>query len=363
MGKNRNKGGAGKGEGDRSSSPVEMRQVNEGKAAGEEKRDLERQGRESKKKRARSARSSESDSEVESELMLSEEEGGVESDNGAGGHRRLNVVVRFAGEGGVARMNPLQLTRELNKKCGDIKFAKVLKDGNLIIGCTDEIQMALVKQFTMVGDKKVVKVVQIGEQRSISTKGVITGVAVEVEEGELKENLRARGIEIMNVKRMTKGPEKEISQTVLIEFKGEVIPDRVYVGFMCFYVRAYIPKPMRCFNCQKFGHIAKFCKEKRRCARCTGDHEYGDCGEETKLKCCSCGGEHSVTFGKCPTMKKEVEVQKVKVLDKVTYAQALKKVEKREETHRVLAGGEVRRREPREQLREQPHTQRQNVGR
>ena len=62
--------------------------------------------------------------------------------------------------------------------------------------------------------------------------------------------------------------------------------------------------------------------------KCSGDHEYGKC-EGTKLKCCSCGGEHVVTFGGCEIMKEEVAVQKVKVLDKGTYAEAVKAVKQR----------------------------------
>lgn len=128
---------------------------------------------------------------------------------------------------------------------------------------------------------------------------------------------------------------------VLVEFVGEVIPDRVYLGCMCYYVRAYIPKPMRCFKCQKFGHIARFCKEKRRCARCTGDHEYGDCPAGVQLKCCSCGGEHSVTFGGCEIMKQEVEVQKVKVMDKLTYAEAVKVVKQKGGVQGAVSEGGV----------------------
>ena len=43
--------------------------------------------------------------------------------------KRFNIVVRFAEEGGVTKMNPLKLTAELEKKCGEIKFARVLNDG------------------------------------------------------------------------------------------------------------------------------------------------------------------------------------------------------------------------------------------
>ena len=56
------------------------------------------------------------------------------------------------------------------------------------------------------------------------------------------------------------------SETVLVEFEGECVPKKVFLGFMSYPVRVYVPKPLRCFNCQRFGHIAKNCKEKRRCA-------------------------------------------------------------------------------------------------
>ena len=51
----------------------------------------------------------------------------------------VKMIVRFAEEGGIGKMNPLKLTKELTGKCGDIKFARVLGDGNLLIGCSDEL--------------------------------------------------------------------------------------------------------------------------------------------------------------------------------------------------------------------------------
>lgn len=32
---------------------------------------------------------------------------------------------------------------------------------------------------------------------------------------------------------------------------------------MTYNVREYVPKPMRCYNCQRFGHTASTCKGKR----------------------------------------------------------------------------------------------------
>lgn len=63
-----------------------------------------------------------------------------------------------------------------------------------------------------------------------------------------------------------------------------------------------------------------------RCARCGGQHEYGNCEKDAKVKCCNCGGEHSAVFGGCEVQREAREVQKVMFLNKVSYAEALKKV-------------------------------------
>ncbi|CAJ1053399.1 uncharacterized protein LOC123975742 [Xyrichtys novacula] len=236
------------------------------------------QGREGKRPRTNSQNSSnEEDMENFSSEGESREEG-------------TRLVIRFAEGGGKGKMNSFKLTRELTGKCGELKYARVLGDGNLLAECSTDVQEALVRKLTKVGESRVVRVVRVGVQGR-RCKGVITGIPMEVGDEELKEKLCARGMGIVNVKRMTRGPEKKTTETVFVEFEGEVIPDKVYLEYISYFVRAFIPKPMRCYKCQSFGHIARYCKENRRCARCTGDHEYGKCGEGTKPRCCSCGGE------------------------------------------------------------------------
>lgn len=114
------------------------------------------------------------------------------------------------------------------------------------------------------------------------------------------------------------------SESILIHFEEDDLPRTVFLGFISYTVRAYIPKPLRCFNCQRLGHMAKNCKEKRRCARCGGDHEYGKCGNGVQPKCCSCGGAHSVAYAGCERMKQEKNIQKMRVEKKVSYAEAVK---------------------------------------
>lgn len=43
--------------------------------------------------------------------------------------------------------------------------------------------------------------------------------------------------------------------------------------------------------------------------------------------CCNCGGEHSAAYKGCEAHKRAVQVQSVRVKEKITYAEAVRKVE------------------------------------
>lgn len=241
--------------------------------------------------------------------------------------RLFNEVVRLKGEGGVKRIDPLKLTKIIKEKVGEVKYARILGDGNLLVGCNNEIQVEKGKKMSCVGKIKIVKVVRVGEKRIGGSKGVIYGIPLTVNMKELVENLRMKNRSVKSAVRMTRGKEKVETESVLVEFETKDVPKEVYYGFMRYSIREYVPKPMRCYNCQEFGHMANVCKGKRRCARCSGDHEYGKCGEEVRPKCCNCGGNHSVAFWGCEVMKKEVKVQQIKIQRNISYVEAVKRME------------------------------------
>ena len=61
---------------------------------------------------------------------------------------------------------------------------------------------------------------------------------------------------------------KENSNTVLLTFDNKTLPIHVYIGFERFPVTQYVMKPLRCFNCQAFGHHIKKCTKTKQCAKC-----------------------------------------------------------------------------------------------
>lgn len=159
-------------------------------------------------------------------------------------------------------------------------------------------------------------------------QGVISGIPTDISEEQIKDNMT--GAKVLEVKRLTttRNGEKCNSLSVMIKFNESKLPGKVYIGYMSYEVRPYILPPLRCFKCQKYGHVAAICKDKQRCGRYAGEHEYEKCGEGVELKCCNCGGQHSSAYRRCEASKRAMEVRRVKALQGITYAEAVKKVSK-----------------------------------
>ncbi|TDH16307.1 hypothetical protein EPR50_G00018610 [Perca flavescens] len=117
---------------------------------------------------------------------------------------KWNVVVRFE-EPGVKSLDPFKLTKIIKNQVGEVKYARILNDGNLLIGCNSEEQIGRALKLQAVGKIVVVKVVKVGEQGS---KGVIYGIPLAVEMTELVKNVKEKCEAVQSAKGLTKGVEK-----------------------------------------------------------------------------------------------------------------------------------------------------------
>ena len=101
---------------------------------------------------------------------------------------------------------------------------------------------------------------------------------------------------------------------------------KIKIGYYIVNVQPYIPNPLRCFQCQKFGHSKKWCKNKPACWKCGSEGHYGsDCTSET-VCCLNCKGEHYASSKSCPVWIQEKEIQRVKTEKSLTYGDARKLV-------------------------------------
>ena len=86
----------------------------------------------------------------------------------------------------------------------------------------------------------------------------------------------------------------------------------------------YVPPPMRCFRCQKFGHTSLRCSEEQVCVCGKPLHEGRPC--EEPISCVNCKGSHSARSRNCPIYKQEAAIQDLKTKEKISYIEAKKKV-------------------------------------
>ena len=113
------------------------------------------------------------------------------------------------------------------------------------------------------------------------------------------------------MKRITVRRNNELvpTNTLILTFSTPTLPDSVKAGYLRIPVVPYIPNPLRCFKCQKFGHGQNTCRGRLTCARCGQfDHDSKTCQNE--IACTNCSGKHS---RECSRWKMETTVQQVKV--------------------------------------------------
>ena len=119
-------------------------------------------------------------------------------------------------------------------------------------------------------------------------------------------------------------------------FEGEELPEFTYMGWRRFRVQTYIPDPIRCYNCQHYGHKAISCNQQEKCPICAGKHNAKNCdkvGKEPEARFqrsdtkCANGGEHPASYRSCPKYKTAKEIIKIQATapTRISYAEAARR--------------------------------------
>ncbi len=127
------------------------------------------------------------------EISESEEEGYEQNKKEI--HENFIVIIRFndKDQENMKIINPFVLTKHLASKIGEILYAKVLNDGNLLVNCANEDQFEKAIKVKEIGKLKVINTRRVGAQNGGGCKGVITGVPMNVGMEELKRHLKGGG--------------------------------------------------------------------------------------------------------------------------------------------------------------------------
>nr|KAG5705734.1 hypothetical protein BaRGS_027393 [Batillaria attramentaria] len=208
-----------------------------------------------------------------------------------------------------ARLHPF-LGGETLRSCTGRPDASRLRSGDLLVECRRKAHSNSLLQLQKIGDYPVT----VSPHRSLnSSRGVIRDEALaDLGEAELIRTLMSQAVTHAKVFK---------SGTIILTFGQPTAPEKLWAGFYWVKVKAFIPLPLRCFKCQRFGHGQASCRNDPTCAKCGGkDHDDKDCSSSPA--CINCKGSHPSSSKDCPKWKEECTIQRIRVEQKVSFPEA-----------------------------------------
>ncbi|GFU15218.1 putative RNA-directed DNA polymerase from transposon BS [Trichonephila clavipes] len=157
-----------------------------------------------------------------------------------------------------------------------------------------------------------------------TSRGVISeSDLLSTPELEILEGFSDQGV--IQVRRITIKKDATIISTkhLILTFNRPKLPPAIKAGYLNCKIRPYIPSPLRCFKCRRFGHSQTSCSGQLTCSRCASvGNAYTDCILEPK--CFNCSQPHTADSKLCPKWKIEKQIQDIKTNTSITYVEAPK---------------------------------------
>ncbi|GBO15260.1 hypothetical protein AVEN_146010-1 [Araneus ventricosus] len=223
-------------------------------------------------------------------------------------------------------VSPFLVQRSITENIGDVSSVRKLRSGDLLIEVNSRTQAQKIVKIKTFGSIPV----SVSSHVSMnSSKGVIScGELLNDTTEEITKELKSQGV--THVRRISVRRVGQLFDTkhLVLTFNSPKLPQSIKAGYMKLVVKPYIPNPLRCFRCQRFGHSKVSCRGTLTCGRCAEQgHDSQQCTSEEK--CANCKGKHASYSRSCTIWQFEKEVIAVKVKQQVSYLEAKKIVKGR----------------------------------
>ena len=217
------------------------------------------------------------------------------------------------------KLSPFAVQKAIVGLAGEPKSVKNIKIG-LLVECTSEKHSSyLLKSKTFCNIP-----VKVTPHSSLNfSKGVIRWRDLE---GIGEENLSSQNVTAVKRIKICGNNDLLPTNTFIITFNIPTLPGAVKAGYLNIPVEPFIPNPLCCFKCLRFGHGQNTCGCKLTCPHCGQfDHDNKTCANDTH--CINCKGAHCAYSRECPRWKLEKRVQQVMVQNKLSFIESRKLVE------------------------------------
>ncbi|GBO25961.1 hypothetical protein AVEN_87126-1 [Araneus ventricosus] len=216
-------------------------------------------------------------------------------------------------------VSPFLVQKGISGQLGEVASVRKLCSGDLLIEVNSRKQA---QQIIKLNNLSSIPVTVAAHATLNFSKGVVScGELLHTPVEEITKELENQGV--ISVRRITMRRDGKLLDTkhLIITFHSPKLPECIKAGYMRLAVRPYIPTPLRCFKCQRFGHSKDSCRGTLTCARCAeAGHESSGCTAEEK--CVNCKGSHTSFSRSCSAWKFEKEVIAEKVTKNLSYIEA-----------------------------------------
>jgi cell division protein FtsB len=233
------------------------------------------------------------------------------------------VISAIKTERNFRNISVFKLNKFINTDIGVPKSISFLRDGSLLVEAFTKEQALKIASLKILGTFHV----EVAPHKTLNTcKGVVYSHDLKmIEEKEIVEELASQ--KVTEVKRIMTRRDGALTPSPLhiLTFNATVLPEFVFVGFIRIKVDLHVPNPMRCLNCQRYGHTQHTCGKEATCGRCGGAGAHRDAPCDLEPRCVNCSGSHPSWSRDCQTWKREKKIIEIKTQEKIPYPEARRK--------------------------------------
>ncbi|XP_055940895.1 uncharacterized protein LOC129971935 [Argiope bruennichi] len=195
-----------------------------------------------------------------------------------------------------------------------------MRSGDLLIQTKSKKQADTLSKLTTLGSWPIK--VSLHKTLNFSRAVVSEQSLVQHSDTELVEELRSQGVCAARRIHVRRDGRLIPTKHVVLTFETPVLPKFIRAGYLRCNIRPYIPNPLRCYQCQRYGHSRQSCRGKMVCGKCSSlDHETNTCDSEI-LKCPNCACAHAASSKFCPKWQMEKEILAIKIKNNITFKEA-----------------------------------------
>ncbi|XP_023225346.1 uncharacterized protein LOC111626261 [Centruroides sculpturatus] len=229
------------------------------------------------------------------------------------------LIVHAMGETPLSKRSPFLIQKLFESTIGNLKKIQKLRSGDLLVEAASPQQSAKLLKMKSLGE---IMVTITPHTNLNSSRGVISETDLMSEdESDFQIGLSDQGVTAVRRISIRRDGKLIPTKHLILTFNKPTLPSSVATGYLCCPVRPYIPNPLRCFKCQRFGHSQISCRGKKACAQCGNeDHESTEC--RSSPCCVNCKDSQPAYSRKCTAWQREKEIQRLKTVNNISYPEA-----------------------------------------